>query len=144
MRVRLLSLLSLMDVQNQRQLNEAALQRYLAEAVWFPTALLPSQGVTWRELTPHRATASITDAGSTVSLEFEFNAQGEICSVYSPARYREVSGAYVPTPWKGYFADYTEVEGYLIPTSAVVEWHLPERVYPYWRAKLHNIQYVSN
>ncbi|MEN8179903.1 MAG: DUF6544 family protein [Pseudomonadota bacterium] len=144
MRVKLFSLLPLMDVQNKRELNEAALQRYLAEAVWFPTALLPSQGVTWSELAPHRASASITDSGNRVSLEFEFNVRGEIISIYSPARYREVSGAYEPTPWKGYFSDYIEVDGYLIPTSAKVEWHLPDQVYPYWQAKLHNIRYPAD
>ncbi len=144
MRVKLISLLPLVDAESADELNEGALQRYLAEAVWFPTALLPSQGVIWRELASNQATASITDAGITVSLQFEFNARGEISSVYSPARYREVSGEYVPTPWKGYFSDYVENDGYLIPSCAAVEWHLKDRIYPYWRAKLHNIRYVSD
>jgi len=32
---------------SSRELNEAELVRYLAEAVWYPTALLPSEGVQW-------------------------------------------------------------------------------------------------
>lgn len=47
MKGKFLSLFPLFDAQNQRKLDEGALQRYLAEAIWFPTALLPSQGVTW-------------------------------------------------------------------------------------------------
>ncbi len=144
MRVKLAYLFPLIDAHNDQELNEAALQRYLAEAVWFPTALLPSQGVTWRELASNKAIASITDFGMTVSLEFEFNPKGEISSVYSPARYREVSGNYEPTPWKGHFSDYAEFDGYRIPTSAAVEWHLPGQAYAYWRASLHAIRYISN
>ena len=144
MKVKLFSLLSLMNKQDQRELNEAALQRYLAETVWFPTALLPSQGITWSAIEQNRASASITDAGITVSLEFEFNALGEIVSVYTPARYREDSGSYKPTPWKGYFSDYHDIDGYLVPTSARVEWLLPDQVWPYWQARLHNIRYPGD
>lgn len=143
MRVKLISLLPLVDAESADELNEGALQRYLAEAVWFPTALLPSQGVTWSAMTSNKAWACINDSGSTASLEFEFNSAGEIVSVYSPGRYREISGKYEKTPWKGYFSDYREIDRYLIPTSARVEWHLHDRIYPYWQAKLHDISYLA-
>jgi hypothetical protein len=141
MKGKILSLFTLIDVQNQRELDEAALQRYLAEAVWFPTALLPSQGIMWTVLDKHIAKATITDSGISTSLEFEFNDRGEIVSVYAPARYREVSGNYEPTPWKGSFSNYIDINGYLIPQQGDVEWHLKDQVYPYWKASLREINY---
>ncbi|HDZ88793.1 MAG TPA: hypothetical protein ENH38_09295 [Nitrospirae bacterium] len=141
MKVKLLSLFTLIDAQNRRELDEGALQRYLAEAVWFPTALLPSQGVTWTALEDHKAKALISDSDITTSLEFEFNEKGEVVSVYTPSRYREVSGKYEPTPWKGRFSRYTKVNDYLIPQEGEVEWHLKDQVYPYWKAGLREIRY---
>ncbi len=141
MKGRLLSLFTVVDAQNQKELNEAALQRYLAEAVWFPTALLPSQGVTWTAIDAQRARAALTDSGVTFSLDFEFNERGEIISVYTARRYREVSGEYKLTPWKGKYSKYIDVEGYLVPSEAEVEWHLEHQNYPYWKARLDQIKY---
>lgn len=133
---KLLSLFTVLHDSNKSPLNEASLQRFLAESVWFPSALLPSQGVHWEEIDRHKARASITDSGITTSLDFEFNDIGEIISVYTPSRYREVSGQYKATPWKGWFSDYKNIDGYLIPQKAEVEWHLDHQTYTYWKARL--------
>ena len=98
MKGKVAALVSVIDVGGEAKLSQGALQRYLAEAVWFPTALLPSQGVVWEEVSPNVARATITDEGLSVSLDFEFNAEGEAIAVFSPARYREVQGVYEPTP----------------------------------------------
>lgn len=140
-RGKVLSLFTLIDSHNRSELNEGALQRYLAEAVWHPTSLLPSQGVTWQPLDDHRAQATLRDCDLTVSLEFEFNEQGEVVSVYSPARYREVSGQYEATPWKGRFSRYVKIQDYRIPLEGEVAWQLPDQLYSYWKARIHGIRY---
>jgi hypothetical protein len=43
----LASLIPAVHEEGTPALNEAALQRYLAEAAWFPTALLPRPGLVW-------------------------------------------------------------------------------------------------
>ena len=48
MKARFLSIVTVLDEHGKAELNAGALQRYLAEAVWFPTALLPSQGIEWQ------------------------------------------------------------------------------------------------
>ncbi len=141
MRGKVMSLVTLIDTPRASELDEGALQRYLAEAVWFPTALLPSQGVQWEALDAERSKATLSDANSTVSLEFTFNEKGEIVSVYAPNRYREVSGKYEATPWRGRYFDYIDVDGYRIPSKAEVEWQLNEQVYPYWRATVSQVKY---
>jgi hypothetical protein len=138
-----LSLFTLIDAHDKEKLNAGALQRYLAEAVWFPTSLLPSQGILWEEIDHNKAKATVTDAGVTVSLEFGFNEQGEVISVYTPGRYREVNGTYELTPWKGRFSNYIEVDGYRIPSEGEVEWHLKDKIYPYWKAKLVEVRYEN-
>lgn len=141
MNAKLMAIFTVVDAHGDEHLNSSALQRYLAESVWFPTALLPSQGVTWEAVNSNKAKATITDAGTTVSLEFEFNAIGEVVSVYAADRYREVNGAYEPTAWLGRFSNYINVEGYLVPSKAEVEWQLKDQRYPYWKADHLEIQY---
>jgi hypothetical protein len=141
MKAAFFSLIPLADAGGFREIDEGALMRYLAEAVWFPTALLPSQGVAWEPIDGSRATATVTDAGHTVSLEFSFSDEGEIVSVYSPGRFRELNGAYISTPWEGRFSDYTDVNGYRVPTEAEVTWHLPEGAFSYWKATITEVRY---
>ena len=141
MQARLLSILPVMDEQARPELNAGALQRYLAEAAWFPTALFPGQGVRWSGIDANRAVAELTDSGITVSLEFRFNDRGEITRVFTTGRYREADGKYVPTPWAGYFRDYQEHGGMLVPAVGTVEWHLPGGKFPYWKARIVEFTY---
>jgi len=90
MQAKILALIPVLNEGGKTELNESALQRYLAEAAWFPTALLPGQGVQWSEIDDNCALATLTDSGITVSLEFEFNEIGEITGVYAPGRYRRI------------------------------------------------------
>lgn len=141
MQGKLLSLVPVVDQQGAAELNAGALQRYLAEAVWFPTALLPSQGVKWSVIDDNRALATLKDSGTTVSLEFHFSAAGEITGVFSPGRYREVKGRYELTPWAGHFRNYEERNGIKIPVAGEVEWQLPGGNFPYWRGRVIEVEY---
>jgi hypothetical protein len=136
--------LAIVPVMNQRdkaELNEGALQRYFAEAVWFPTALLPESGVVWRAIDDSRALATLGDSGVKVSLEFSFNAKGEITRIFSAGRYREAGGKYELTPWVVQVSAYEERGGMRIPIEGEVSWQLPEGLQPYWKGRIMDVQY---
>jgi hypothetical protein len=141
MQARLAGLIPVVDQSGGPELAAGSLQRYLAEAPWFPHALLPRPGVTWEPIDNTRARATLTDRGTTVSLEFHFAENGAIERTFTPARYREVAGAYVPTPWAGTFREYARVEGMRVPMEGEVEWLLPEGRLPVWRGRIRRIEY---
>ena len=141
MKAKILSIFTVADAEKKPQLNSAALQRYLAESVWFPTALLPSENLVWSKINENRALATLTESGTTVSLEFRFNEAGEITEVFSPARFREVEGEFVPTAWAGRFSNYEERNGMYIPTEGEVEWQIETVKMPYWKGKIIDSQY---
>lgn len=122
-------------------LASGALHRYLAEAVWLPTALLPGGGRTWEPIDDNAARATLTDSGVSVSLDFRFNDKGEIVSVYTPARYRDVNGKGVPTPWEGSFRGYERMDGMMVPREGEVAWILPEGRLTYWRGRVVRVEY---
>jgi hypothetical protein len=48
MQGKLAGLIPVVDQSGRPELAAGALHRYLAEAAWFPTALLPSDRLAWR------------------------------------------------------------------------------------------------
>jgi hypothetical protein len=144
MQAKLFGVYSLVEDDGKRELNEGALQRYLAEAVWFPTALLPSDRLSWRELDDRTAIASLTDSAITVSLQFTFSESGEIKEIFTPARPRAVEGAYISTPWLVRCGAYEEHERMRIPVQCEVEWQLPHGPLPYWRGRIVDTRYAFN
>jgi hypothetical protein len=141
MQGKILALLPVLDARSRPELNEATLQRYLAEAVWLPTALLPGGGVTWSGIDNRTALATLTDSGTSASLEFQFNALGEITAVSTSGRYREVNGQYELTPWTGRFRRYEERGGICIPVEAEVAWQLPGGMFTYWQGRIIDVAY---
>ena len=72
-RVSIQSALTVASDSGAAELNSGALHRYLAEAVWYPTALLPTSALRWSPIDEHKALATLSQAGQTVALEFWFN-----------------------------------------------------------------------
>jgi hypothetical protein len=137
----LFGLITLADVRGTPEVAEGELMRFLAEAAWYPTALLPSQGVRWDAMDDTSARASLVDVATTVSLEFRFDAEGLINTVHAAARYRTVNGALVATPWQGRFWAHEVRDGMRVPMQGEVAWLLPEGPSPYWHGRITDIVY---
>jgi len=139
---RLLKVVRLASAGGTPAIAIAALQRYLAEAVVLPTALLPREGVRWSALGDGSARATLTTGGTTASLEFTFGEDGLVASVYAPDRPRDLGGGRsVPTPWRGRWWDAVLRDGMRVPSRGEVEWLLPEGSLVYWRATLSDVTY---
>jgi len=134
-------LVPLVRLRGTKDVAQGELMRFLAEAAWYPTALLPSQGVRWEAVDDGSARATLTDGETTVTLLYRFDGAGLIESVRAEARGRTVAGAVVPTPWEGRWSEYELHHGMQIPVAGEVAWILPEGPRPYWRGRLTNISY---
>ena len=138
---RLFGLLTVMEQPPTPELAEGELMRYLAEGAWYPTALLPSQGIIWEAVNETQAQATLRDGDVTVTLLFTFNDAGLIDTVYANGRYREQDGVQVATPWQGRFWEYAQRDGMLIPLAGEVSWLLSTDPLPYWRGDIEAINY---
>ncbi|BCS95013.1 hypothetical protein DSLASN_06450 [Desulfoluna limicola] len=139
---KILGLVSVMEQPSTPELAQGELMRFFAECTWYPTALLPSQGVRWEPINASQARAAITDEGREVVLVFTFDKQGLMASVYSDGRYRDIDGEQVATPWEGRFWNYQWRHGMMVPLEGEVSWLLPEGPCPYWRGRIQKIEYV--
>ncbi len=145
LRAKLFGLLTVMKQPSTPELAHGELMRFFAEAAWYPTALLPSQGVAWEAIDDAQASATLSDGATTVKLVFQFGTQGLISSVLSDGRYRVAEGVQVAAPWQGRYWGYEVQDGLLVPLYGEVEWLLADGAKPYWRGRIQQIRYeVSN
>jgi len=140
MLIKLLSTITVADATGS-EMDISSLIRFLAEAPWFPTALLPSDYLEWIEIDSNSAQAVIKDNGCTASGIFTFNEKGEIIKFVTNDRYMEVDGKYFKEQWGGYYRNYQEIEGMKIPTEGEVEWNLASGDFQYIKLKITYIQY---
>ena len=144
MRGAIAALVPVVSAPDDAALRAGALQRWLAEAVWFPTALLPREGLRWEPMDETHARATVVDGPTSVALEFEFAPEGEIVAVRTPGRVRTApgrSGEYVLAPWGGRYGRYETFAGMRVPTEAEVYWVLGGREEPYYRGRNERIEY---
>ena len=149
-RVTLFGTVPLDGATGSAERDEAALQRYLAEAVGYPAALLPEHGVSWEGIDDRTARATLVHEETTASLTFHFAEGGErtpegeetvVERVHTERRYRAVGGGFEPTPWTGLWRDYENRDGVLVPTTGEVVWHLPEGDLRAWRGRVTSVDF---
>jgi hypothetical protein len=137
----LLGLFTLVHLRGTPEVAQGELMRYLAEAAWYPTALLPSQGVHWQAVDEDTAEASVRDGDTSVTLLFRFDSQSLITSVRAVARGRRVGDTVVATPWEGSVTRYAWRDGMRVPLEGEVAWILPDGPQPYWRGRIVRLDY---
>lgn len=142
---KLFGLLTVMKEPGTPELARGELMRFFAEAAWYPTALLPSQGIRWEEVDAGSARASLVDGELSITMLLTFNNEGLIETVRAEDRGRISGDQTIPTPWQGRFWNYHEHNGMVVPLDGEVAWLVPEGARPYWRGRIQQIEYeMSN
>jgi hypothetical protein len=137
----LLGLFPVVDMPGTGDVAEGELMRFFAEAAWYPTALLPSQGVRWEAVDDRSAYATLGEGDHTITMLFTFDERGLIDTVHAESRGRAVGDEIVPTPWQGRFWNYEERGGMRVPLDGEVAWLPPEGAKPYWRGHITETRY---
>lgn len=131
--VALLSAVPVASDGDTLEMNSGSLHRFLAEAVWYPSALLPSSQLMWAPVDDSRAIATLTRGPVKVSLEFRFSLDNEVTSIYTPGRWGSFDGAYKQVAWEGKFRNYSRRNGVLVPTEGEVGWYTDGHWQSVWR-----------
>lgn len=126
-----LGLFTVAEVHGAGEIARGEFMRWFAETGWYPTALLPSQGVRWEAVDDRSANATIVDGALTLTLLFTFNDAGFIESARAQARGAGVGKDMVMLPWEGSWSDYQVRDGMLLPMAGEAAWLPPQgrRVY---------------
>jgi hypothetical protein len=126
LRAAALGLFTVADVRGGGEIARGEFMRYFAESAWYPTALLPSQGVRWEAVDDASAKATIVDGPLSLTLLFRFNEAGLMASFLAEARGAMAGKEEVMLPWEGRWSDYRSCDGMLVPFAGEVAWLRPE------------------
>ena len=138
-----LGLFTVANVSGGGEIAKAEFMRYFAEAVWYPTALLPSQGVKWQAVDSTSANATIVDGPLTITLLFRFNESGLIDSFRAEARNATgVGDEPISLPWEGRFSNYQDHDGMKIPFAGEVAYIRPSGRKTYFRGQVSSLNYT--
>ena len=137
----LMGLYALADLRGEGEIARGELMRYFAEAAWYPTALLPSQGVQWEPVDDHSAMATLVDGAQRVTMKVSFDNAGLIESSRIEARGATVGKEIVQMPWESRVSGYTEREGMRVPSTGEAAWLTPQGRRPYWRGTIATATY---
>ena len=114
------------DMGGDGELARGEFMRFFAETPWYPTALLPSQGVQWAAVDATSANATIVDGPVTLTLLFHFNAAGLIDSVRAEARGGMVGKEMLMRPWECGLSNYQVRNGMTVPMTGEAAWIQPD------------------
>ncbi len=136
-----LGLFTVADLSGGGEIARGEFMRFFAEAAWYPTALLPSQGVRWEAVDDRSANATLVYSPLTLTLLFRFNDAGLIDSVRAEARGAMVGKEMVMLPWEGRWSNYQARDGMTVPFTGEVAWLRPEGRKPYFRGTVTSLTY---
>jgi len=136
--IKLLSLIPIANAKNDEKVNQATLQRYLAEIVWFPSAAL-SHYIKWETIDDYSARAMMEYKGTKGSGEFHFDKDGNF-EKFVAMRYQN-SNDTEPTEWTVTATKAEERNGIKIPVECEASWELESGKWTWLELKITDIQY---
>ena len=137
----MLGLFTVADVGGGGEMARGEFMRFFAETPWYPTALLPSQGVQWAAVDDTSANATIVDGPLTLTLLFHFNDAGLIDSVRAEARGGMVGKEMLMRPWECGLSNYQVRDGMTVPISGEAAWVRPDGRKTYFIGSVKSMAY---
>lgn len=150
MLVRALSAIPLANASGA-EIDQGATLRWLAEAAWFPYALV-SDCIQWEAIDDRSARATIRYEGPPASAVLEVDDEGKLVRARAE-RYRDLGGGRSAlAAWGGEYRDYRRFNGFRVPASVEVAWNpgtgpdavpMPEDMasFAYARFRVHTLDY---
>ncbi len=139
MLISLWGLIPLAHAKPNHQVNQASLQRFLAEIIWYPSAaLLPY--IQWQELDHNSARATMTFAGTSGSGVFTFDSNGAFLQ-FSAMRYKDVGQEAPLVEWVIDNLSNEERGDLLVPVHLTATWKLDTGDWTWLGLKVKEINY---
>ncbi len=105
-----------------KKTDESVMQRFLAETVWFPSAVL-SPYIEWKSIDSLSAQATMKYMGTSASGTFFFNEEGDFIA-FKTLRYKDSEKDDKPREWIVEVKKHAVINGIKIPVKLEVSWML--------------------
>ena len=140
MRITLGGLFAVVDEHDNPKIDEGALQRYLGELVWLPTAALHPD-LRWETLDARTVRVHLCHHGTTGSGLFHFDAAGDPVG-FTAERYKGGGDTDERMPWQIAIRELGTFDGLRIPVAVDATWELPDGPYHWLRLRITGASYT--
>ncbi|MDQ3844378.1 MAG: hypothetical protein M3342_10240 [Bacteroidota bacterium] len=138
MEIKAFSLINIVNQANEK-IDQGALQRYLAEICWFPSAAL-SPYIHWQAIDATSAKATITYKGITGSVIFYFNEQGDMIGC-SADRYMGGGREAKLEKWEVTSKGFAIKDGVRMPVKSEATWKLKSGDFTWYKLEITDVEY---
>ena len=139
MLIKLLSLKNVVEPKHTMEITQGTMLRYLAEICWFPSAAMQDY-ISWEEIDPLAARATMTYNNIKVSGTFFFNADGDM-TAFEAMRYGEFDGRSSLEKWHIGSKDYKTFSGIRVPSRFEITWKLKEGDFTWLKIELTDLEF---
>lgn len=138
MLIKLLSAIPMVKAKDSEKVDQATLQRYLAEIVWFPSAAA-SPYITWESIDDQAAKGTMNFQGTQGSGVFYFDDKGDF-KKFVAMRYKDAKDT-KPSQWTVTAKETGLRNGIRIPVKCEVAWELDDKTWTWLKLKVADIKY---
>ncbi len=139
MRVSLMSIIPMSSVKHNAKVDQASLQRFLAEVVWYPSAArLPF--ISWETLDDHVVKATMSYGGTTGSGSFHFDQHGNFIR-FQALRYKDSTPKAPLLEWVVTNELSEQRNGYTIPVKLSASWKQDATEWTWLKVVVKDIEY---
>lgn len=139
MLIKILSLFPVVNIRNNEKINSGALQRYLGEIVWYPSAAL-SPYFTWEAIDDFSARATMKYNGTKGSGTFYFDENGNFVK-FSALRFMGGDEDDTLEEWIITAKESRIINGITIPVQCEATWKLEDGDWTWLKLEITDIEY---
>ncbi|WP_299457852.1 DUF6544 family protein [uncultured Microscilla sp.] len=136
--IKLMSLVSVANAKQSEKVDQATLQRYLAEIVWYPTASL-SPYIVWEQIDGNTAKATMKVNDTKGAGAFYFDDHGNFLK-FTALRYKDLKDK-EPKLWTVSAIKTEERNGIRMPVELKADWKLDNGDWTWLKLKIKAINY---
>jgi hypothetical protein len=138
MSIRAAGLFPIVQVVDNDKANQSALQRYLMEMAWYPTAAL-SPHIAWEEIDRNTARATMAYQGVSGAADFYFEEGGELQKIIA-YRYKDSHEQARRLPCVAEIKAHHSAGAYKIPSKIEISWYLEEGKFTWYKFEVHGAE----
>jgi hypothetical protein len=138
MLIKIFSTIPIVNAKNSSNIDEATLQRYLAEIVWFPSAAI-SPHISWEAVDEYSSRATMEYQGTTGSGVFHFDQDGNF-KKFTAMRFKDAESD-EKLEWVVEAQKIEERNGIKVPVQCEAKWKMDGEYWTWLKLKIMGIDY---
>lgn len=136
--IRLFSMIPVVNAGDEK-IDQASLQRFLSEIVWFPMAACHDY-ITWRSIDSSTAEATMNWMGTSGSVLFHFDESGHVVQITAD-RYMGNGDAASLRKWTVTNREFSTLNGVTVPVRSDVSWDLESGRFTWYELEIVNLKH---